>query len=214
MPHPLLHELPLIAILRGLHPGEAIAIGEALVSVGFRCIEVPLNSPDPLTSIAALRGRLDGRALVGAGTVLTLEQVAAVASAGGQIIVSPNANSDVIRATKMAELVSLPAFATPTEAFTAIDAGADGLKLFPAEMSGAPALAAMKAILPADMPVFPVGGITRETMAAFRKAGAAGFGIGSAIYKPGMTAADVGLRAGTFVKAWRDLIQNADDRQD
>ncbi|AGH49660.1 MULTISPECIES: 2-dehydro-3-deoxy-6-phosphogalactonate aldolase [Sphingomonas] len=200
----LLAELPLVAILRGLAPDEAEAVGEALVSAGFRCLEVPLNSPDPLESIAILQDRFGGRALVGAGTVLRPDEVDAVAQAGGRIIISPNMRPDVIAATKAAGMVSLPSFLTPTEAFAAIEAGADGLKLFPAEAAPPKVLKAMRAVIPASVPVFPVGGIDAAGMAAYRAAGASGFGIGSSLYAPGRVAADVGRRAAALVAAWRN----------
>jgi 2-dehydro-3-deoxyphosphogalactonate aldolase len=200
-----LTSLPLIAILRGLKPDEAVEIGEALVSAGFRCLEVPLNSPSPLDSIARLRAALGDRAIVGAGTVLKADQVAAVAGAGGQIVVSPNTDAAVVRATKAAGLISLPGFFTASEAFAALAAGADGLKLFPAEAAGPPVVKALKAVLPKECDVFAVGGIEPGTMAAYRAAGAAGFGIGSSLYAPGRTAEDVHARAKAFVQAWAAL---------
>ena len=199
----VLQTLPLVAILRGLTPPEAVEIGEALVEAGFRCLEVPLNSPQPLDSIRRLRDALGDRAIVGAGTVLSPRAVEEVAGAGGQIIISPNTNPAVIAATKAAGLIAFPAFFTPTEAFAAIDAGADALKLFPAESAGPATLKAMKAVLPAAVPVFPVGGIEPGNMAAWRAAGASGFGLGSALYKPGHTAAEVGAAAKAFVAAWQ-----------
>lgn len=199
----VLQTLPLVAILRGLTPPEAVEIGEALVEAGFRCLEVPLNSPQPLDSIRRLRDALGDRAIVGAGTVLSPRAVEEVAGAGGQIIISPNTNPAVIAATKAAGLIAFPAFFTPSEAFAAIDAGADALKLFPAESAGPATLKAMKAVLPAAVPVFPVGGIEPGNMAAWRAAGASGFGLGSALYKPGHTAAEVGAAAKAFVAAWQ-----------
>ncbi|WP_264580045.1 MULTISPECIES: 2-dehydro-3-deoxy-6-phosphogalactonate aldolase [unclassified Sphingobium] len=196
--------MPLVAILRGLTPEEAPAIGAALIEAGLRCIEVPLNSPRPLESIAAL-ARLPGGALIGAGTVLSVDAVVQVAQAGGRVIVSPNMNPQVIRRTKALGLLSMPGIATPSEAFAAIDAGADALKLFPAEMHSPAVLKAMKAVLPADIPVLVVGGIGPDNMAAWRSAGAAGFGIGSSIYQPGLDAAQVRQRADAMVTAWRAL---------
>ncbi|WP_264577520.1 MULTISPECIES: 2-dehydro-3-deoxy-6-phosphogalactonate aldolase [unclassified Sphingobium] len=196
--------MPLVAILRGLTPEEAPAIGAALIEAGLRCIEVPLNSPRPLESIAAL-ARLPGGALIGAGTVLSVDAVDQVAQAGGRVIVSPNMNPQVIRRTKALGLLSMPGIATPSEAFAAIDAGADALKLFPAEMHSPAVLKAMKAVLPADIPVLVVGGIGPDNMAAWRCAGAAGFGIGSSIYQPGLDAAQVRQRADAMVAAWRAL---------
>ena len=190
---------PLVAILRGVRPDEVEGIGDALVASGFAIIEVPLNSPQPLTSIERLARRF-GAALIGAGTVTTAAQVAEIATAGGRIIVMPHGDSAVIRAAKQAGLLCLPGFATPTEAFAALAAGADGLKLFPAEANPPAVLKSMKAVLPPAVPVVPVGGITPDKMAAYRQAGAAGFGLGSALYKPGMDAAEIGRRAAEFIK--------------
>ncbi|MEG3084755.1 2-dehydro-3-deoxy-6-phosphogalactonate aldolase [Sphingomonas sp. PB2P12] len=195
---------PLIAILRGVKPGEVEAIGEALVAAGFTILEVPMNSPDPLDSIARLARKLEGRAVVGAGTVLRVEDVEAVGAAGGTLIIAPNANLRVIAAAAERGYVALPGVATPTEAFAALDAGAAALKLFPAEAASPTVLKAMRAVLPKDTRVLPVGGIVPEGMAAWRQAGAAGFGLGSALYAPGMTAADVGARAAGFIAALKD----------
>jgi len=192
---------PLIAILRGVKPDEVEAIGEALVEAGFMLIEVPLNSPDPLASIARLAERLKGRAVIGAGTVLTVENVAAVQAAGGTMIISPNTNVDVIAATAKAGLVSLPGFATPSEAFAALGAGATALKLFPAEAASPAVLKAMGAVVPVGTRLLPVGGIAPDNMAPWLVAGAAGFGLGSALYRPGMDAAEVAARAGAFISA-------------
>jgi 2-dehydro-3-deoxyphosphogalactonate aldolase len=190
---------PLIAILRGVTPNEVVAVGEALFDAGFRLIEVPLNSPEPLASIARLAQAFAGRAVIGAGTVLRVPEVATVQSTGGTMIVSPNANTDVIAATSERGLVSLPGIATPSEAFAALDAGATALKLFPAEASSPAVLRAMRAVLPAGVRVLPVGGITADGMAPWRKAGAAGFGIGSALYSPGVTPAEIAVRARAFI---------------
>lgn len=190
---------PLIAILRGVKPDEVEAIGEALVEAGFTILEVPMNSPDPLDSIARLARTLKGRAVVGAGTVLRVEDVEAVGAAGGTLIIAPNANVSVIAAAAERGYVALPGIATPTEAFAALEAGAAALKLFPAEAASPTVLKAMRAVLPKDTRVLPVGGIVPEIMAEWQKAGAAGFGLGSALYAPGMTAADVGARATGFV---------------
>ena len=192
---------PLIAILRGVRPDEVEAIGDALVDAGFTLIEVPMNSPDPLDSIGRLARRFAGRAIVGAGTVLRPEDVEAVRAAGGTMIISPNANTAVIAASASAGLVSLPGTSTPTEAFAALDAGATALKLFPAEGSSPGVLKAMLAVLPKGTRVLPVGGVSPDLVAPWLKAGAAGFGLGSALYKPGMTAADVGAHAQAFVAA-------------
>lgn len=198
-----LAELPLIAILRGLRPEEAEAIGVALVEAGFRIIEVPLNSPDPFASIRRLADRFAGRAVVGAGTVLEAAQVGRLADAGGSLVVMPHGDATVIAAAKAAGMACLPGVATPTEAFAALRAGADGLKLFPAETLGPAAVKAWRAVLPARTMLLPVGGITPEGMAAWRAAGAAGFGLGSALYRPGATAGEVAATARSFVTAWR-----------
>lgn len=192
---------PLVAILRGVTPDAVVGMGEALVDAGFTLIEVPLNSPDPLTSIARLAEAMAGRAQIGAGTVLREADVAAVRAAGGTMVISPNANPGVIASTAAAGMVSLPGIATPTEAFAALDAGATALKLFPAEGASPAVLKAMRAVLPKGTRVLPVGGITPEGMAPWRAAGAAGFGLGSALYQPGIDAAEVGRRARAFVAA-------------
>lgn len=197
--------LPLVAILRGVRPEEAAGMGEALADAGFAIIEVPLNSPQPLDGIRRIVQAVGDRALVGAGTVLQAGQVAAVAEAGGRLIVMPHADPAVIRAAKSAGLACVPGFATPTEAFAALAAGADALKLFPAEASPPHVLKAMRAVIPGMVPILPVGGITPEAMAEYVRAGASGFGLGSALYKPGLTAAAVGERAERFVAAWRSL---------
>lgn len=200
-----LADLPLVAILRGLKPSEAVAVGEKLVEAGFSILEVPLNSPEPFDSIAQMVKALGDRAIVGAGTVLKVEDVERLAEVGGQICISPNSNPDVIRAAKRLGLISFPAFFTPTEAFIAVEAGADALKLFPAELAGVKGLKAMKAVLPRHMPVFPVGGVSPDNMGEFVAAGAAGFGIGSSLFKPGDTADQVFDKAKAFVAAWRAL---------
>ena len=194
--------LPLIAILRGITPADAVAVGEVLMAAGFRVIEIPLNSPTPLESIRRLVAACGDRALVGAGTVLSVEEVGQVAAAGGRLIVSPNADRDVIQATRAAGLVSAPGVATPTEGFAALAAGADMLKLFPAEQLGPAVVKAWRAVLPRDLPLVPVGGITPSGMADFVAAGADGFGLGSAIYRPGMGAGDVRRAADAFVTGW------------
>ncbi|WP_269514060.1 2-dehydro-3-deoxy-6-phosphogalactonate aldolase [Brevundimonas subvibrioides] len=198
----ILDTLPLIAILRGLEPDEAVAVGEAIVAAGFVCLEVPLNSPWPLESIRRLRDALDGRALVGAGTVLNVEAARGVAEAGGQMVISPNTIPDVIRATKAMGLMSVPGFFTPSEAFAALDAGAEVLKLFPAEVAGPQGLKAVRAVLPAGTRVYAVGGVAPDSVATWRSAGASGFGIGSAVFKPGKTPAEVSDAARAFVTAW------------
>ena len=192
---------PLIAILRGVKPDEVEAIGDALVEAGFTLIEVPLNSPEPLDSIGRLADRLKGRAVVGAGTVLTTADVVAVADVGGTMIISPNTNVEVVAATAGAGLVSLPGFATPSEAFAALAAGASALKLFPAEAASPAVLKALGAVVPGGTRLLPVGGIAPDNMAPWLAAGAAGFGLGSALYKPGMAASEVGDRARAFIAA-------------
>lgn len=195
---------PLVAILRGLRPDEAEAVGTALLEAGIRIIEVPLNSPEPFVTITRLAGLVGSRGIVGAGTVLTTEAVERVAAAGGQLVVSPGTDAAVIAATVAAGMVSLPGIFTPTEAFTALAAGAHGLKLFPAEAASPAVLKALRAVLPRDVRVLPVGGMTPDGLAAWRTAGAAGFGLGSALYSPGMTAAEVGASAARFVAAVAD----------
>ncbi len=200
-----LAELPLVAILRGLRPDEAVAVGEKLVEAGFRIVEVPLNSPDPFDSIKLLAEALGERAIVGAGTVLTVADVEILKAVGGRICISPNADPEVIHRAKALGLISFPAFFTATEAFSAIEAGADALKLFPAELAGPKGLKALKAVLPKAMPVFPVGGVDPGGMKDYIDAGAAGFGIGSAVYKPGDTAEVVFNKAKAFVDGWARL---------
>ena len=194
--------LPLVAILRGLTPDEAPAIGEALTQSGFGLIEVPLNSPQALDSIAHLSGAF-AQALVGAGTVLTPQQVRVVHAVGGQLIVSPNFDADVVREAVRLGMVCLPGIATPTEAFAALQAGAHGLKLFPAESASPAVLKAMLAVLPAGTLIVPVGGISPLNMGPWLAAGALGFGLGSALYKPGKSAAAVRQDAAAFVAAYR-----------
>ena len=198
----LLARCPLVAILRGLRPEEAEAVGEALVEAGLLVIEVPLNSPEPLRSIEALARRFGGRALIGAGTVRRAAEVEAVAAAGGRLIVTPHADAAVVRAAKARGLLAVPGFFTPAEAFSLLDAGADALKLFPAEASNPAALRAMRAVLPPGTPVLPVGGMDAATMPAWRSAGAAGFGVGSSVFKPGDTAAAVAGKAKALLAAF------------
>jgi 2-dehydro-3-deoxyphosphogalactonate aldolase len=192
---------PLVAILRGLRPDEALAIGSALVDAGIGVIEVPLNSPEPLRSIETLAAHLGERALVGAGTVLEAADVARVADAGGGIIVSPSVDAEVIAATAAAGLVSAPGYFTPSEAFAALKAGAHVLKLFPAEGGGPAVVRAHRAVLPATVPVLAVGGITPGSIASWQGSGVDGFGLGSALYRPGQSAAEVGTQARAFVAA-------------
>lgn len=199
----VLDDLPLVAILRGLVPEEAVEVGEALVAAGFRTLEVPLNSPRPLESIARLAAALGDRAIVGAGTVLTPAEAHAVADAGGRLMVSPNTDAAVIAAARARHMLALPGVFTPTEAFAALAAGADALKLFPAEIAGPAGLKALRAVLPAGTRVYAVGGVSPETIPAWRAAGASGAGLGSALFTPGRSAAEVGDRAAAFVRAWR-----------
>lgn len=198
-----LAECPLVAIIRGVTPEEAEAIGEALCGAGIRIVEVPLNSPDPLESIRRLAARLGDRALVGAGTVLDPADVARVREAGGRIVVSPNTSRAVIEATAAAGLVSSPGFFTPSEAFEAIAAGADGLKLFPAENASPATVKAMKAVLPKDMPLLVVGGVRPDAMRPWIDAGADGFGLGSGLYKPGQSPDETAIRARAYVEGLR-----------
>ena len=194
---------PLIAILRGIGPDDAVPVGEALADAGFTIIEVPLNSPSPLDSIARLARALAGRAVVGAGTVYRSREVDDVAAAGGQIVVSPNASASVIAQTKALGLVSAPGVMTPSEAMQALDAGADVLKLFPGEIIGLSGAKAMAAVLPAGTRLVMVGGVTPEMVRETRGGPVHGFGIGSALYKPGLDAANVRSRADAFMAAWR-----------
>ena len=197
----LLAECPLIAIIRGVKPDEVEAIGDALYEGGIRIIEVPLNSPDPLASIGRLGARLGDRALIGAGTVLQPREVEAVRAAGGQLIVSPSANPGVIAASAAAGMVSCPGCFTPTEAFSALDAGAHALKLFPAEAATPAVLKAMRTVLPKDVPILVVGGVTTDSMRPWLAAGANGFGLGSGLYRPGQSPADTLAKARAYVAA-------------
>lgn len=197
-----LGEVPLIAILRGVEPDQAPAIAAALLGAGIGCLEVPLNSPEPLKSIAAVRERLGGKVLVGAGTVTGQAEVRAAADAGAQFIVSPNTDPAVIAETRRAGLWSLPGFFTASEAFAALAAGADALKLFPAETAGPATLKTLMAVFPEASAVLPVGGITPASISEWRLSGAAGFGIGGALYQPGDAPEEVERRARAFVAAW------------
>ncbi len=196
-------QLPLVAILRGVTPVEVEAIGAALVEEGFRLIEVPLNSPEPFDSIARLQARFGGQAMIGAGTVTRPEDVARLAATGAKLCVSPHTDVALIAAAKAAGLIALPGVATPSEGFAALAAGADALKLFPAEAAPPPVVKAWRAVFPKNVPLLPVGGVTPDNMTHWRAAGANGFGLGSALYKPGMSAAEVGATARAFVSAWR-----------
>jgi 2-dehydro-3-deoxyphosphogalactonate aldolase len=194
-----LQQCPLVAIIRGVTPDEAEAIGEAIFNVGIRIIEVPLNSPDPLASIDRLAKKFGDRALVGGGTVLDPEKVEEVKAAGGRIVVAPNINISVIRATIVTGMVSLPGYFTPSEAFAALAAGATGLKLFPAEGASAAVLKAQRAVLPKDVPVIVVGGISPDNMQPWLEAGANGFGLGTGLYKPGQSPEETAQKARAYV---------------
>jgi 2-dehydro-3-deoxyphosphogalactonate aldolase len=196
-----LQQLPLIAILRGMAPEEAPWVLECLTAAGFRIIEVPLNSPRPLESLAYLVRNAPPDVLVGAGTVLTEAETAAVAATGARLMIAPNGAPPVIAAAKARGLVTLPGVATPTEAFSALAAGADGLKMFPGELLPPAAVKAWRAVLPPDTLLVPTGGITADNIVAYRAAGADGFGIGSALYRPGVSREDLAQRAAVLVAA-------------
>jgi 2-dehydro-3-deoxyphosphogalactonate aldolase len=200
-----LGECALVAIIRGVTPGEAEAIGEAIFEAGIRIIEVPLNSPEPLASIERLARRFGESALIGAGTVLEAADVARVRDAGGRVIVSPNTHPPVIEAAAAAGLVSLPGYFTPSEAFTALRAGATGLKLFPAEGASPAVLKAQRAVLPRDVPLLVVGGVGPGTMQPWLDAGAQGFGLGSGLYRPGQSAQETAAKARAYVDGLRGL---------
>ncbi len=196
-----LRTCPLVAILRGLTPDEAVPVGQALIDAGFRIIEVPLNSPEPLDSIRRLENQFGAQALVGAGTVLSQEDVDAVARAGGRLVVSPHFDPAVVRAALTRGLVPMPGVVTPSEIFAARALGAHAVKLFPAEMIGPQVVKALRAVIPREQKLLPVGGITPVNIPAYREAGADGFGIGSALYQPGRSPAEVAQAARAFVRA-------------
>jgi len=194
--------MSVIAILRGVTPKEVLAVGEVLVDSGIFCIEVPLNSPDPFDSIEALAREFGDRALIGAGTVLTADQVDRVADAGARLALSPNFDAAVVRRTKARNLASMPGVATPTEGFAALAAGADALKLFPSELLGTAALKAWRAVFPAGTQMYSVGGVGLDNIAAFKAAGATGVGIGSALYAPGVAIEELARRARALADRW------------
>ncbi len=202
---PWLRDLPLIAILRGITPVDAEGAVDALDAAGWRVVEVPLNSPDALETLRRMVKRAGDKLLIGAGTVLTVDQVDAIAAAGAKLMVAPNCNPDVIRAASAKGLITAPGVATPTESFAALDACADALKMFPGELLPPPAVKAWRAVLPPDTLLLPVGGVAPDNIAAYLKAGADGFGIGTSVYKPGMTMAEMAARA----KALADAFRNA-----
>jgi 2-dehydro-3-deoxyphosphogalactonate aldolase len=193
--------MPVVAILRGVRPDEVEAVAEAVLAAGISILEVPLNSPEPFSSIERMAKRFSGRAIIGAGTVLSVADVAQCHDAGAQIIVSPNMRADVISATAARGMLSAPGCLTPTEVFAALEAGAHAVKLFPGELVSPAVVKAMRAVLPGDATVLVVGGVTGDNAGAFRAAGADGFGVGGSIYRAGMTAGEVGRNAAAFVQA-------------
>ncbi len=199
-------KLPLVAILRGLEPERAVEVGTALVEAGFDILEVPMNSPEPLRSIEAMMGVLGDKALIGAGTVLDTRQVDALADLGARLVVSPNCNVQVIVRTSARGMVSFPGVLTPSEMFTALEAGATGLKIFPAELMAPPILKAVRAVLPPAVPVYVVGGINAANMAEYIAAGASGFGIGGSLFKPGKPVEDIARDAVALVAAYKAAL--------
>ena len=198
---------PLIAILRGIKPTEVVDVAEILIEKDFKIIEIPLNSPNPIRSIELLTHYFENHAIIGAGTVLDEASIRSIAEAGAKLVVMPNGNGIVVKAAKDRGLIAIPGIATPSEAFAMIEAGADALKLFPAEGIPPSVLKAMKSVLPSTVPILPVGGITPEKMNDYLKAGAIGFGLGSALYKPGMTLRDIRKNAEAFNQALTFSLQ-------
>lgn len=197
--------LPFVAVLRGIKPEEAEGIGRVLYDAGFRLIEVPLNSPDPFSSITRFRQSLPGDALVGAGTVMSADQVRQLKTCGGEMVFMPHSDLNVVRAAKALGLLCVPGVATPTEAFAALGAGADGLKLFPGEMITPKVVKALGAVIPKGTLLLPFGGITPETIKPYVEAGARAFGLGSALYSPGLSCEQVAARAVSFAEAWQSI---------
>ena len=200
-----LKSLPLIAILRGIRPEECIDIGCELFEIGFRIIEIPLNSPDAFKSIEKLVLKLKDKALIGAGTITNIKQLQLLSDVGGKLAVMPHTDLKLIRKAKMLNFVCFPGVASPSEALAALNSGADGLKVFPAELITPKVLKSWKAILPEKTMLFPVGGIIPESMESYILAGATGFGLGSALYRPGQSVLDVGLMGKIFIKNWKLL---------
>jgi 2-dehydro-3-deoxyphosphogalactonate aldolase len=198
--------MPLVAILRGLTPDKASETGAVLIDAGFRVMEVPLNSPNPIETISILTAEFGQRALIGAGTVMTSDQVIQIAGAGGKLIVSPHSDQDLITAAKVRGLFSLPGVATPSEGFAALNAGADGLKLFPAEFLSPSVVKAWRAVMDRSVGLFPVGGITPDKIEDYLEAGATGFGLGSALFKADYTLSEIGANADRFITKMRTLI--------
>lgn len=201
--HPLAGHVPLVAILRGLEPERAATVAETLVAAGITLIEVPLNSPDPLRSIAAIIAAVGDRAIVGAGTVLAVDQVHDLAAIGARLVVSPNCNPAVIAEAAARGMIALPGVLTPTDMFAALAAGAAGLKIFPAELMPPAGVKAVRAVLPAAVPIFMVGGINAGNMGDYLAAGASGFGMGGSLFRPGKPLAEIAGDAASLVAAWR-----------
>lgn len=199
----------IVAIIRGVTPAEVVGVASAILDAGITCIEVPLNSPDAFSSIAILAEEFGHNRLIGAGTVLTPDDAEKVHAAGGQLVVSPNTDVSVIKRTKELGMISLPGFATASEAFSAIGVGADGLKLFPAGSQGAATIKALKAVLPSHIPLLAVGGVGPKNMAEFVNNGADGFGLGTSLYQPGMSVEDVAKNAAESVEAYKRASSGA-----